>query len=176
MRGLKLVRNFKRLLIYGINPDEMSEELGVEVAAAGDHEAAVTNSDVVVTTTPANEPYLRAEWLHPGLHITYMGSDSEHNQEVHVEVFGHVDRIVCDQNSQCIRLGELQHALDAGVISAEGDITELGEVTRGLKPGRQGEKEVAICDLTVVGVYDIVIAQLPYLRTLEKKLGTTFGD
>ena len=183
MRGLKLVRNFKRLLIYSVNPqevelyiDEMSEELGVEVAAAADHEEVVTNSDVVVTTTPANEPYLRAEWLHPGLHITCMGSDSEHKQEVHVEVFGHVDRIVCDRKSQCFRLGELHHALDAGVISEESEITELGEVTAGLKPGRQSESEITICDLTGVGVQDTAIARLAYLRALEKELGTAFGD
>lgn len=130
--------------------------------------------DVLVTTTPANEAYLRAEWLHPGLHITCMGSDSEHKQGVHVEVFGHVDRIVCDRKSQCFRLGELHHALDAGVISEESEITELGEVTAGLKPGRQSE--ITICDLTGVGVLDAAIARLAYLRALEKEFGTAFGD
>jgi ornithine cyclodeaminase len=183
MRGLKLARNFKRIFIYSVIPEEvevyaeeMSEELGVDVAVATDYEEVVVESDVVVTTTPANEPYLRAEWLRPGIHITCMGSDSEHKQEVHAEVFGHVDRIVCDRKSQCFRLGELHHAVDAGVISEESDITELGEITAGLKPGRQNESEITICDLTGVGVQDTAIARLAYLRALEKELGTAFGD
>jgi len=183
MRGLKLVRGFNRLLIYSVIPeevevyvDEMSEELGVEVAAAGDYEEVVTQSDVVVTTTPATEPYLRSEWLHPGLHITCMGSDSEHKQELHADVFGGADRIVCDRKLQSFRLGELHHALEAGVISEQSEITELGEITAGLKPGRQSESEITICDLTGVGVQDTAIARLAYQRALEKDLGTAFGD
>ncbi len=183
MRGLMLVSKFKRLLVYSIKPEEvdlyvkeMSEELGVEVVAAADYEEVVTQSEVVVTTTPATEPYLRAEWLHSGLHITCMGSDSEHKQEIHANVFGQVDRIVCDRKSQCFRLGELHHALDAGVISEESEITELGEITAGLKPGRKSASEITICDLTGVGVQDTAIARLAYLRAQEKELGTAFGD
>jgi len=183
IRGLMLVSKFKRLLVYSIKPEEvdlyvkeMSEELGVEVVAAADYEEVVTQSEVVVTTTPATEPYLRAEWLHSGLHITCMGSDSEHKQEIHADVFGQVDRIVCDRKSQCFRLGELHHALDAGVISEESEITELGEITAGLKPGRKSASEITICDLTGVGVQDTAIARLAYLRAQEKKLGTAFGD
>ena len=92
----------------------------------------------------------------------------------HAEVFGHVDRIVCDRKSQCFRLGELHHALDAGVISEESEITELAEVTAGLKPGRQSE--ITICDLTGVGILDAAIARLACLRALEKEFGTAFGD
>ncbi len=183
MRGLKLVRDFKRLLIYSIIPEEvkqyvkdMSKELGVEVVVATDYEEVVTQSDAVVTTTPANDPYLRAEWLHPGLHITCMGSDSEHKQELHADVFGRVDRIVCDRKSQCFRLGELHHALEAGVITEESEITELGEITSGVKPGRKSVEEITVCDLTGVGVQDTAIARLAYLRALEKELGTVFGE
>ncbi|MBT3397222.1 MAG: ornithine cyclodeaminase family protein, partial [Alphaproteobacteria bacterium] len=120
MRGLKLVRDFSRLYVYGVVPDEvaayaqeMTAELNVEVIMAPDAETVVRNSQVVVTTTPAHEPYLRADWLHPGLHITSMGSDAEHKQELHADVFAHADRIFCDKRSQVFRLGELHHAFDA---------------------------------------------------------------
>jgi ornithine cyclodeaminase len=183
MRGLKLVREFKRVLIYSLTPEqvdtyieEMSEELGVEVVAAGDYEEVVTQSDVVVTTTPAHEPYLQADWLHPGLHITCMGSDSEHKQELHAGVFSRVDRIVCDRKPQSFRLGELHHALEEGVISEDSEIMELGEITANLNPGRQSENEITVCDLTGVGVQDTAIARLAYQRALEQNLGTNFGD
>ena len=33
-------------------------------------------ADVVVTATPAREPLVVADWLHPGLHVTAMGADA----------------------------------------------------------------------------------------------------
>ena len=183
MRGLKLARDFKKLLVFSVIPEEvdsyveeMSAELGVDVEAAVDYEQVVKRSQVVVTTTPAKDPYVRAEWLHPGLHITCMGSDSEHKQELQADVFGNVDRIVCDRKSQCFRLGELHHALETGVISEDIDITELGEITAGIKPGRESDDEVTVCDLTGVGVQDTAIARLAYSRAMDKDLGTPFGD
>ncbi len=114
MRALKMVRDFQKLLVYGIINEEVEEyveemtgELGVEVVQADNAEMVVRESQVVVTTTPSSEPYLRAEWLHPGLHITCMGSDAEHKQEVFPEVFKQADLVVCDRKSQVFRLGEL---------------------------------------------------------------------
>jgi len=178
VRGLRLVRDFRRLMVYGIIPDqvrryaeEMRQELGVEVVIAGHPEEVVRQSDFVVTTTPSREPYLKAEWLHPGLHITCMGSDAEHKQELYADVFGHADRLVCDRKSQCFRLGELHHALEAGVVSEQSEIFELGELTSGRVPGRQRDDEITICDLTGVGVQDTAIALLAYERALGKGLG-----
>jgi len=182
IRGLKLVRDFKRLMIYSIIPeevdvyvDEMAKELGIEVVKASNYQEVVRQSDVVITATPAREPFLKAEWVHPGLHITCMGSDSEHKQEVQVDVFNRADRVVCDRKSQCFRLGELHHALEAGVISEQDEIIELGELTSGRKPGRQNDDEVTICDLTGVGVQDTAIAMLAYRRAIDKGLGISYG-
>ncbi len=183
MRGLRLVRDFTRLLIYGISPeevdryvDEMSEELGVTIIKASSYEQVVSECDVVVTATPSREPFLRADWLHPGLHITCMGSDAEHKQELHADVFSHSDRVVCDRKSQCFRLGELHHALQEGVISEGDEIMELGQLTSGQSTGRQSDGEITICDLTGVGVQDTAIARLAYHRAQEKGFGIPFGE
>jgi len=101
-----------------------------------------------------------------------MGADAEHKQELCPEVFGRASRIVCDRKSQCFRLGELHHALEAGVISLEHEIYELGELTSGRSPGRQSDAEITICDLTGVGVQDTAIALLTYERALARGLGT----
>jgi ornithine cyclodeaminase len=77
VRGLRLVRDFRRILVHGRNPasveryaDEMRRELGVEVSVATDVESVVRESQFVVTTTPTGELWLRGAWLHPGLRIT----------------------------------------------------------------------------------------------------------
>jgi len=178
IKALKLVRDFRRLLAYGIVPEqvdryvqEMQNELGVEVVKADHPEQVIRHSDFVVTATPSRDPYLKAEWLHPGMHITCMGADAEHKQELYPEVFGRADRIVCDRKSQCFRLGELHHALEAGVIAVEDEIYELGELTAGRLPGRQSDDQITVCDLTGVGVQDTAIALLAFECALGKGLG-----
>jgi len=163
MMALKLVRDFHRLMIYGIIPDEveqyaseMTSVLGVEIVKAEDAEAVVRGSDIVVTTTPSRDPYLKAEWLHPGLHITAMGSDAEEKQELYADVLRHAD---------------LHHGLEEGIISQDDEIIELGELTSGRKPGRRHDEEITICDLTGVGVQDTAIALLAYRKAVEKGFG-----
>jgi ectoine utilization protein EutC len=181
IHGLKLVRDFDRLLVYGILPDqvdqyvdEMRQALGISVDSCTSAEEVVQQSDFVVTTTPSHQPYLKAEWLHPGMHITSMGSDAEHKQELYPDVIGRADRLVCDSKAQCFRLGELHHALEAGVITKDEEISELGELISGRKSGRLAEKEITVCDLTGVGVQDTAIALLTYERARTKGLGTIF--
>ncbi|MDH4270702.1 MAG: cyclodeaminase [Candidatus Aminicenantes bacterium] len=180
IRGLRLMRPFHRLLVYGIDPEgvdryitEMTLELGVEVIKASGPEEVVRQSGFVVTTTPSREPYLRAEWLHPGLHITAMGADGEHKQELFPEVMGRADRLACDSKTQCFRLGEFHHALKAGVIGPDTDITELGDLTGGRKTGRKADAEITVCDLTGVGVQDTTIAVLALQKALARGLGTS---
>lgn len=176
MMALKQVRDYQRLLVYSLEGvekyvEEMAPILGVEIMAVDSPEEVVRNSQVVVTSTPAKKPYLRGEWLHPGMHITAMGADAEGKQELFPQALEAADRLFCDRKSQCFRLGELHHGLEAGVISEDSPITELGEVTAGMKPGREGEGEITICDLTGTGVQDTVIANLAFRKAREGELG-----
>jgi ornithine cyclodeaminase/alanine dehydrogenase-like protein (mu-crystallin family) len=149
----------------------MSEALGLPVEAAAGPEAVVRGCDLLVTTTPSAEPIVRAEWLHPGLHITAMGSDSEHKQELEPGVLAAADRRVCDLKSQCFRLGEHHHALEAGLLSPDSAVDELGEIAAGRKPGRVSDSEITVCDLTGVGIQDTAIALLAYQKATARGLG-----
>jgi len=180
MRALQLVRNFERLLIYDRIPEqvdryieEMTPVLGVEIIKADSVAKVVQQSEVVATTTPAKSPHLKAEWLHPGLHITAMGSDAEEKNELEPAVFGQADLLVCDRKSQVFRLGEHHHALAAGVISEDADIVELGEITGGRRHGRETETQITVCDLTGTGVQDTAIALVAFQKAQEKRLGMT---
>ncbi len=82
MQAAHLVRPFSRLLVHGRNPDkaadcaaDLGRALGIEVEVVADPADLVAQSQLVVTTTPSRLPILSAQWLHPGLHITAMGSD-----------------------------------------------------------------------------------------------------
>jgi ornithine cyclodeaminase/alanine dehydrogenase-like protein (mu-crystallin family) len=83
--------------------------------------------------------------------------------------------VVCDKKSQVFRLGELHHAFEAGHVTSQDDVLELGELTSGSQPGRENEDQITICDLTGVGVQDTQIARLAYQRANEAGLGMEIG-
>ena len=176
--GLKQVRDFRRLMVYSLLPqeieryaEEMTARLGVEVVRAEDVETVVRRSDVVVTCTPTRRPYLKAEWLHPGLHVTAVGADTQEKRELYTDVLGQADLLACAGKSQAFRLGELYHGLEEGIISRQDPIVELGELTAGQHPGRRDDDQITVCVLTSVGVQDAAIALLVYRRAMQKGLG-----
>jgi ornithine cyclodeaminase len=180
VRALKLVGDFEKVLVYNRTPErvdkyieEMTAVLDADVLQATSIADVVRQSDVLITTTPTKKPFIKADWLHPGLHITAMGSDAEEKNELEPAVLGRADLLVCDRKSQVFRLGEHHHALAAGVITEDDDIVELGELTAGRHPGRENDQQITVCDLTGTGVQDTAIALLAYRKAQEKGLGMT---
>ena len=114
---------------------------------------AVEGADVVITCTAAREPLVEAAWLAPGAHVTAVGSDGPGKQELDPGIVRAADVLVVDSLDQCSRLGELQHAPDQAARAVE-----LGAVCAGDQPGRAGESQLTVCDLTGVGVQDVVAA------------------
>jgi ectoine utilization protein EutC len=163
-----LVRPFERVLVWGRDEtkakdcaEELKKRLGIAARAESDPARLVELSQLVVTATPAREPVIMAEWLHPGLHITAMGSDQSGKNEIDPAALVKANLYVCDRASQCEKLGELRSAIEAGLWN-RGQPAELGEIVLGTKPGRALDDEVTICDLTGTGAQDTAIANFAY--------------
>ena len=61
-------------------------------------------------------------------------------------------------------LGDLHHAIAAGLMSA-GDVhAELGEIVCGAKPGRESDDEIIVLDSTGIGLQDVAAAIAAYQR------------
>ncbi len=179
LEALLLVRPIHAAAVWARDPAKAeafaaraTAELGIPVRAAASVSALCAASDIVVTTTPSATPLVQAADLHPGLHITAMGSDAGNKNELAPDALGRADLYVCDRQSQCARLGELHHALAAGIFTADRRFPELGEVAAGLRPGRRGDADITIADLTGTGVQDTAIATLARRLAAEKDLGT----
>lgn len=164
IQAAHLERGFGRVLVHGRNLEsanqcaaDLERKLGVEAEVCSDAEEVVHRSQLLVTTTPAREPVVKAEWLHEGLHITAMGADQTGKNEIEPAALAAADIYVCDRVSQCETSGELEAARAAGVLS---DVTppELGEIVTGAQKGRVSEADVTICDLTGTGAQDTAIA------------------
>ncbi|CAG0998054.1 ornithine cyclodeaminase [Myxococcaceae bacterium] len=181
LQAAHLVRPFERVLVWGRDAAK-AEACARDIAAAlpvvasvePDPARLVAASQLVVTTTPAEHPVLRAEWLHPGLHVTAMGSDQAGKNEIDPAALAAADLYVCDRVSQCELLGELRSALAAG-LWRRGTPPELGEIVSGAKPGRTSDSQVTICDLTGTGAQDTAIATFAVEAARRAGAGTAIA-
>ena len=169
VEALRIVRpGFREVRIWGRHPDRAArcaEDLrgllgrGCAVATAASVREAVEGAQVVVTCTASREPLVEAAWLTPGAHVTAVGSDGEGKGELDPEILRRADVLAVDSRSQCLRLGELQHAPEESARAVE-----LGELISGTAAGRLDDRQRTVCDLTGVGVQDVAAANVVMAR------------
>jgi len=168
LRAIRRVRDIKNVVAWSptrANRDlycrEMETELGLGCTPADTAEDAVDDATLVLSVTTARSPIVRADAVSKSATIIAVGSDGPDKQELDAKILAHADKVVVDRLSQCVRLGEVHHAIEAGLMSEEDVYAELGDVLIGKKPGREGD-ELIVCDLTGVGVQDAAIAELAW--------------
>ncbi|KEA53554.1 hypothetical protein DT73_05825 [Mangrovibacter sp. MFB070] len=140
--------------------EKMSAQLGIDVQPVDRPELAVRGADIIVTATPAKQPIVQADWLSSGQHITAMGADAPGKSELFPDVLAKVTRYVADNKQQCRTLSELYMAQVSGKITEDYPVIEIGDVIAGGKPGRLGDQDITLADLTGLGVQDTAIAML----------------
>ncbi|AEB56086.1 ectoine utilization protein EutC [Ectopseudomonas mendocina] len=178
LQALRLVRDVSEVRIWARDPAKaqaMAAELD-DARAVDSVDAALDEADIAITTTPSREPLIQSQHLRSGLHITAMGSDAEHKNEIAPAVLARVDAYVADRLSQTRVLGELNHAIAAGLVHAEDDFAELGQVIAGQRPGRTANDQITLCDLTGTGAQDTAIASLAYQRAVAAGKGLSFDS
>ena len=153
---------------------ELTARLGLPVTAISDPRRAISGADIVVTTTPSEAPIVQAGWLEPGQHLTAMGSDAEHKNEIDPAVIADAGLYVADSLMQTRRLGELHHAIGAGLVAPDAVFAELGQIVAGRVQGRTSDGQITFADLTGTGIQDTAIANLAFARANATKAGTIF--
>lgn len=176
LQALRLVLDIEAVSVWSRRDEQahalatdMREGMGLDVSVAGTVGDAVAGADVVVTTTPAVEGIVEHGHLHPGLHVTAVGSDTEHKRELGQGVMAGADVIVVDSRDQSIVLGEARSAVAEGLDRTR--LVELGEVVSGSDPGRTSGDQVSVCDLTGTGAQDTAIAGLTVERARNRGMG-----
>jgi alanine dehydrogenase len=145
-------------------------ELGIALEPTDDLGKAVRESDIVVTCTPARTPLIHASDVRPGTFIAAVGADSEDKQELDPAILARATLVV-DSLEQCATIGELHHALDAGVLTRDDVHADLGQIAAGLRPGRTSPGEITVFDSTGTALQDVAAASLVYERAREARLG-----
>jgi alanine dehydrogenase len=150
---------------------EFSQELEIEVVK--ELATALHKSDVCVTCTPAKKYFIQKEHVRPGTFLAVVGADNEEKQELDPQLLVS-SKVVADILDQCIEIGDLHHAVAAGLMQRSDVHAELGEVVAGRKPGRTSENEITIFDSTGTALQDVAAAAMVYERAMKEGRGTRF--
>lgn len=171
LAALLAVRRPKRVLAYDLDPARAARLAGATVVT--DLRRAVGESDIVVTCTTARRYFITRDMVRPGTFIAAVGADHDDKQEIEPQLMASA-KVVTDLTEQAAAIGDLHHALDAGVMSLECVHAQLGEVVAGTKPGREGDGEITIFDSTGTGLQDAAAALAVYRRAARERPGPSF--
>lgn len=120
-----------------------------------------SKSNLIVTTTASTQPIILADFIMPGTHITAVGADDAHKQELDENIFVKADRVIVDSKTQCALFGDVSYAIKKGLVGFE-KLVELGDVLVDPSLGRTKKKQITVCDLTGIAIQDLQIAETVY--------------
>jgi ornithine cyclodeaminase/alanine dehydrogenase-like protein (mu-crystallin family) len=149
---------------------DLTADLGFEVTPATDLASGLARSEVCVTCTPSRRPFLFREQVRPGTFIAAVGADSPDKQELDPRLMASAV-VVTDGLEQCAAIGDLHHALEAGVLTRDGVYAELAELVIGRKPARHSSDEITIFDSTGTALLDVAAATVVYEKALAEGVG-----
>src|SRR5262249_60515785 len=130
------------------------ERHGLRAEATRDLPGAIRMSDVCVTCTTARRAFVEGKDVAPGSFIAAVGADSQGKQEIEPALVAY-STLVVDVLEQCAEIGELQHALAAGLLTREQVHAEVADVIVRRRPGRRRADETKTFDGTRAALQDV---------------------
>ena len=140
---------------------DAAARLGLRVEATKDLRRALAASDVCVTCTPARRAFVTAADVAPGTFVAAVGADGHGKQELEPALLA-AATVVVDLLDQCAEIGELQHALAAGLLTRDRVHAELADVVSGRRPGRTRRDEITVFDSSGTALQDVAAALAVY--------------
>jgi alanine dehydrogenase len=177
LRALKHALPLEKAYVWSPFPQEaerfaaaMSEMMAMDVEPAPDLPTALGRSDVCVTCTPSRSPFLRHDWIPPGMFIAAIGADSPDKQELDADLVA-TCTVIADLRAQSAAVGETHHAIRAGLMTADTIHAELGQIIAGLMTGRTSAEQRIIFDSTGTALQDVAAAAAVYERARALEIG-----
>lgn len=163
--------DFDRVVGWNLNPADLdrlakvADERGIPFQAV-DLDQLGAQADVIITITSSFAPILQAAQVRPGTHLACMGTDTKGKQEVEAALLGKAS-VFTDEVAQSVTIGEAQHAVAQGLIAPD-DITQIGAVINGDRPGRVSDDQITLFDGTGVGLQDLAVASAAVDLAVER--------
>jgi ornithine cyclodeaminase len=166
----------EEVLCYDINrgvsktyAEEMGHKTGLKIEATDSVKAAVSDADITVTVTVADEPIVKDEFVKRGSLVVHVGSYQEEEEQV----VHNSDKIVVDEwESVYHRKTPILARMYIEGKLKESDIhANLGEIVNGEKPGRENNEERIFFLPIGMGSEDVIAAYKIFRLAEERGIG-----
>ena len=173
LRALACVRSIERVMAFDTSAErasqfarDMTRELAVDVRGVDELDAATTETTIWITCTPARRWFLGRAHVARGAFVAAVGADNPEKQEIEPELLAS-SAVVADVLEQCATIGDVHHAIAAGVMRREDVRAELADVVAGRALVRHSADEIVVFDSTGTALQDVAAAAAVYSRALE---------
>ena len=179
LRAVHRVRPLEKAFAYDVDvarrdqfAADLSRELGISVEPVGDLAAATRRSEICLTCTPSAVPLVTREMIQLGAFVAGVGADSESKSELAPDLLAGAT-VVADVLDQAATIGDLHHAISAGLMTRDQVHAELGQVVTGVRPGRTSDDEIMVFDSTGMGIQDAAAAAAVWEAASASGRGST---
>ena len=139
----------------------------IKVRVVDSVQEAFKGADIITTETTARKPFVKDEWIPKGSYYAHMSKN-----EAEDDAFLNTDRLVVD-NWATLKTWDYFPPTQlhmAGKLKDE-DITDIGKILIGEKPGRTSRDQRILFANLGMGCLDITIAERIYQNAKAKGLG-----
>jgi len=150
--------------------DEMSAKYPqLELVAVERPETAACESDIIVCATMANEPFIQADWLKPGVLLMNLA-----DYEVTYDCVRKADKIVVDHwdTIKHRMISTVALMWNEGMVKEEDICAQLGEILLGTKTGRDDDGQIIYFNAVGTGILDLAVLTRLYRKALKLGIGT----
>ena len=152
----------------------MTKQHGVVVEAITNLPKATRDSDIVVTCTTSHAPFLKSDDIRPGTFIAAVGADNPEKSEIAPDLMAR-SKVTTDTTAQASMMGDLHHAIRAGVMTERDVYAQLGDLITGRMPGRTNQEEITLFDSTGLGIQDVAASARAYVLAEATATGTSIS-
>jgi alanine dehydrogenase len=143
----------------------------IEAVARASVKEATAGAPIIITCTTAKTAFLDESMVASGAFIGAVGADSEHKSEIAPSLMAK-SAVIVDDLDQCATIGDLHHAIAAGLLTRESIRASLGDVVVDAAKGRRNSGEIVVFDSTGVAIEDVAAAAVAFQRAEAQGIGS----
>ncbi|MDX1513730.1 MAG: ornithine cyclodeaminase family protein [Gammaproteobacteria bacterium] len=161
------IRNFRRVRIWGRNPEKSAR---VAEALAGlaprvehviDLENAARGAGLISCATLATEPLIGGRWLSPGTHLDLVGGFTPLMREADDEAIRR-GAVFLDTPEAGEKAGDIVQPLESGMLAPSDIAADLFDLCRGDHKGRADAEQITVFKSAGSALLDLAAARLAF--------------
>lgn len=155
---------------------EIGEAHRLNAIAVSSPEAAVRESDIIVSATTSSTPVVQGRWLAAGAHVNAVGANYEFRRELDTEAVKAASFIAADDPAQArYEATDLVEPVKEGALTWD-RVHSLADVVAGNVKGRASALDITLFKSLGVAIEDVALAARAYEKALARKEGVVLPD